>query len=247
MRPSMAGVALFVALGALSTTAHAEFAVPDCATLEQWSAVMLTPASATEKYDPAWQQRAAAARDQLLSDDAVTATFGRPVSQWGDSNAQEARNGLYACQQAARQRGDEPAATRLGAAMSQVARAARSGAVRANPDTARLQDPGCQRVGTWAATAATLPDGTSLEARQAHLYTDANTAGVFGLPYTQWTGNELQFAADLLNRCRQELLPRGTSTPPGSDSANIREGLEMARSFLAQRLRQQGAPRVRPG
>jgi len=238
---------VILALMVLPSVACAEFAVPDCATLEQWSAGLPAPASATERYDPAWQKKAAMAQEQLLSDQVVTATFGRPVSQWGDSNTQEARAALYACQQAARQRGDQPAAMRLGAAMSNVARAGRSSAVRANPDTARLQDPGCPRVGTWAVTAATLPDGTSLEARQAHLFADATTADVFGVPFSQWTGNEMQFATDLLNRCRQELLPRGTPTPPGSESANIRAGLEMARSFLSQRLRQQGSPRLRPG
>ena len=218
---------------------RAEFAVPDCATLERWSAVLGQPAQGMQRYDPEWQRQAAAAREQLLSDATVTRVFGRPAPQWGDANTTAAREGMYACVQAARTRGDAPVANRLNLAMALIHEQARGGA-RANPDTARIHTPSCSQVATWARKAAAQPDGTSVEKRQALLYSDAETDALFGLAFSQWQDNDLQFASEALNRCRLELLPRGTTTPPGSEGAQTRLGLEIAQSFIGNKLKSSG-------
>lgn len=74
---------------------QAVFAIRECPALEQWACILKEPATAKEKYDSVWQQQAAEARAKLLSDDVTNATFGVPLSRWGDDQAAAIPESVY--------------------------------------------------------------------------------------------------------------------------------------------------------
>jgi hypothetical protein len=222
-------------LAVSGASAQASLTIPDCGAMRAWAADLPLLQGRGGSESP--QDRETRAR--ILSDARVAQVFGRPPSQWNSTDREAVRAAVGACESSLRQGGAVQDAVRVSAAGMHLYRQAQSRGTRASADR-RLRTPDCVTVGRWIDAGWSAPDGTSLERRQAQMFTDGATQPLFGIAFSSWDANDMTHAGEHIGRCYGELFPRGGGGT-GATGPHTAQAMQAARSYLKQRIRQ--APR----